>query len=297
MVNNKFFSGRQKIPIEKIPKKSNLQVTFSKRRSGLFKKASELCTLCGVEIALVVFSPANKAFSFGHPEVEPIIDRYLARNLEQLLSVSENRRRNSNNIRIQDLNTHLTQVLDQLEIEKKQGKELDQMLKAGQRQFWWERPIEELGLLELEELRISIGELQREVSKESSKILMDQRGNYGTSQTPSVSPITRHVTSLSTVHPPPHCTPPPNIMQSMALPPAHPACHNILYWLPTYSQHRAPYINPNSTELTHTFQHLGILWLLRYRRNLLSVKKQKEERRSRKRKQDGEEIKQDQLIG
>ncbi|KAK4419870.1 Agamous-like MADS-box protein [Sesamum alatum] len=71
--------GRQKIKIEKIEVKNHLQVTFSKRRSGLFKKASELCTFCGVEIAIIVFSPAGKVLSFGHPNVESIIDRFLAR--------------------------------------------------------------------------------------------------------------------------------------------------------------------------------------------------------------------------
>ncbi|KAF5746121.1 putative Triacylglycerol lipase 2 precursor [Tripterygium wilfordii] len=80
MVMKKQSLGRQKIAIAKIPKKNHLQVTFSKRRAGLFKKASELCTLCGVEIAIIVFSPANKAFSFGHPEVESIMDRFLSRN-------------------------------------------------------------------------------------------------------------------------------------------------------------------------------------------------------------------------
>ncbi|KAG4938908.1 hypothetical protein JHK84_045105 [Glycine max] len=74
----------QKSPkIEKIPKKSPLQVTFSKRCLGPFKKASELCTLCEVEIAIMVFSPPNKAFSFGHLEVESLIDRYTTQNSPQ----------------------------------------------------------------------------------------------------------------------------------------------------------------------------------------------------------------------
>ena len=53
--------GRQKVPIVKMETMSHLQVTFSKRRNGLFKKASELCTLTEAEIALVVFSPGQKA--------------------------------------------------------------------------------------------------------------------------------------------------------------------------------------------------------------------------------------------
>ncbi|KAH7840309.1 hypothetical protein Vadar_015431 [Vaccinium darrowii] len=53
------------------------QVTFSKCQFGLFKKASELCTLSGCEIALVVFSPSGKPFSFGHHSVNTIVQWYL----------------------------------------------------------------------------------------------------------------------------------------------------------------------------------------------------------------------------
>ncbi|XP_019434340.1 PREDICTED: agamous-like MADS-box protein AGL61 [Lupinus angustifolius] len=59
-----------------IAKDNNLQVTFSKRRTGLFKKASELCTLCDAKIGLVVFSPTNKDFSFGDPSIDAVIDYY-----------------------------------------------------------------------------------------------------------------------------------------------------------------------------------------------------------------------------
>ncbi|WMV55643.1 hypothetical protein MTR67_049028 [Solanum verrucosum] len=43
---------------------SNLQVTFSKQRDGVFKKATELSTLCGVDVVVVVFSPSNKPYSW-----------------------------------------------------------------------------------------------------------------------------------------------------------------------------------------------------------------------------------------
>jgi hypothetical protein len=68
--------GRQKIEIRRIESEEARQVCFSKRRAGLFKKASELVVLCGAEVAAVVFSPAGKAFSFGHPSVEAILDRF-----------------------------------------------------------------------------------------------------------------------------------------------------------------------------------------------------------------------------
>ncbi|KAI4298284.1 hypothetical protein L6164_031861 [Bauhinia variegata] len=176
MAKGKSSSGRQRIPIEKIPKKSHLQVTFSKRRSGLFKKASELCTLCGVEIAIIVFSPADKAFSFGHPEVESIIDRFLTRN-SPLDSVADHQlveaHRNAN---IRDLNAQLTQLVNQLETERKRGEELDQVRRVRQRECWWESPIEELGLNELQQLKFSMEELKNNVAKQANKVLMDQTG-------------------------------------------------------------------------------------------------------------------------
>ncbi|CAA7393833.1 unnamed protein product [Spirodela intermedia] len=70
--------GRRRIPLQKISNGDARMVSFSKRRSGLFKKAAELAILCGAEIAAVVFSPAGKPFSFGHPSVEAIADRLLA---------------------------------------------------------------------------------------------------------------------------------------------------------------------------------------------------------------------------
>jgi hypothetical protein len=56
---------RKKIQIKKIENTTERQVTFSKRRRGLFKKALELSTLCGAEIALIVFSATGKLFHYA----------------------------------------------------------------------------------------------------------------------------------------------------------------------------------------------------------------------------------------
>lgn len=56
---------RQKIQIKKIDNLTARQVTFSKRRRGLFKKAQELSTLCDAEVALIVFSATGKLFEFS----------------------------------------------------------------------------------------------------------------------------------------------------------------------------------------------------------------------------------------
>ncbi|KAL8460881.1 hypothetical protein ACS0TY_031600 [Phlomoides rotata] len=69
--------GRRRIEIKKIEKRSNLQVTFTKRRTGLFKKANELSLLCGAQIVILVQSPGGKIYSFGHPSVENSINCFL----------------------------------------------------------------------------------------------------------------------------------------------------------------------------------------------------------------------------
>ncbi|CBI34005.3 hypothetical protein VitviT2T_004070 [Vitis vinifera] len=68
--------ARQKIQIKKIDNTAARQVTFSKRRRGLFKKAQELSTLCDAEIALIVFSAAGKLFEYSSSSVSQVIERH-----------------------------------------------------------------------------------------------------------------------------------------------------------------------------------------------------------------------------
>ena len=56
---------RRKIQIKKIDNTNARQVTFSKRRKGLFKKPFELSTLCDAEIGLMAFSERGKLFEYA----------------------------------------------------------------------------------------------------------------------------------------------------------------------------------------------------------------------------------------
>ncbi|KAF9671950.1 hypothetical protein SADUNF_Sadunf12G0103700 [Salix dunnii] len=60
--------GRGKVVLERIENKISRQVTFSKRRNGLLKKAFELSLLCDAEVALIIFSSHGKLFEFGSLE-------------------------------------------------------------------------------------------------------------------------------------------------------------------------------------------------------------------------------------
>ncbi|URE32188.1 SRF-type transcription factor (DNA-binding and dimerization domain) [Musa troglodytarum] len=56
---------RGRVELRRIEDRTSRQVCFSKRRSGLFKKAYELSVLCDAEVALLVFSPAGKLYEFS----------------------------------------------------------------------------------------------------------------------------------------------------------------------------------------------------------------------------------------
>ncbi|GJY95923.1 K-box region and MADS-box transcription factor family protein, partial [Tanacetum coccineum] len=54
--------GRRKLEMKRIEDKNSRQVTFSKRRTGLMKKARHLSVLCDVDIAVLVFSARGKLY-------------------------------------------------------------------------------------------------------------------------------------------------------------------------------------------------------------------------------------------
>ncbi|KAI5582754.1 hypothetical protein POPTR_007G113800v4 [Populus trichocarpa] len=163
--------GRQKLEMVKIANESNLMVTFSKRRSGLFKKASEISTLCGAEVAIIVFSPGKKVFSFGHPSVEKVVERYVSGNIPQTsgaFHLIEAHRK----ARISELNMKLTQAQNQLEMEKKRGEELDKLRRASQSQNWWDSPLQELSVAQLEQLKASLLTLKQNLAMQAQQILL-----------------------------------------------------------------------------------------------------------------------------
>ncbi|GER30691.1 MADS box transcription factor [Striga asiatica] len=69
--------GRGKVELKRIENKISRQVTFSKRRSGLLKKANEISVMCDAEVALIVFSNKGKLFDYSsESSMEQIIEKY-----------------------------------------------------------------------------------------------------------------------------------------------------------------------------------------------------------------------------
>jgi MADS-box transcription enhancer factor 2A len=76
--------GRKKIRIERIKDERNRQVTFTKRKNGLMKKAMELSVLCDCDIALVIVNSNNKAFQYSSSAKDGI----MLRRVEGVLAVT-----------------------------------------------------------------------------------------------------------------------------------------------------------------------------------------------------------------
>ncbi|XP_061353776.1 agamous-like MADS-box protein AGL15 [Gastrolobium bilobum] len=68
--------GRGKIEIKRIENANSRQVTFSKRRTGLLKKAQELAILCDAEVAVIIFSNTGKLFEFSSSGMKRTLSRY-----------------------------------------------------------------------------------------------------------------------------------------------------------------------------------------------------------------------------
>uniref|UniRef100_A0A914VA25 MADS-box domain-containing protein n=1 Tax=Plectus sambesii TaxID=2011161 RepID=A0A914VA25_9BILA len=62
--------------ITRIQDERNRQVTFTKRKFGLMKKAYELSVLCDCEIALIIFNSTNKLFQYASTDMDKVLLKY-----------------------------------------------------------------------------------------------------------------------------------------------------------------------------------------------------------------------------
>ncbi|KAF9896738.1 transcription factor of the MADS box, partial [Lobosporangium transversale] len=76
-------AGRRKIKIEYIEDKSRRHITFSKRKSGIMKKAYELSTLTGTQVLLLVVSETGLVYTFTTPKLQPLVTKPEGKNLIQ----------------------------------------------------------------------------------------------------------------------------------------------------------------------------------------------------------------------
>ncbi|KAJ4747341.1 hypothetical protein LUZ62_081746 [Rhynchospora pubera] len=121
--------GRRKIEIKKIENEEARHVCFSKRRIGVFTKASELSTMCGAQVAAIVYSPSVS--TLVDPTREDAINK---------------------------LNKEYMEVCEKLAAEKQKRTMLEERVKevAKAKEFGWLQNIDQLGVDELNQLLASL---------------------------------------------------------------------------------------------------------------------------------------------
>ncbi|KAL7156996.1 hypothetical protein ABFS83_02G047300 [Erythranthe nasuta] len=173
-VVKKTSQGRRKIEIKKIESLSSRQVTFSKRRVGLFKKASELCILSGAQVAIIVHSLGKRVFAFGHPTPDSVIDRFLTG------GAVENCPAAAAAAWAGDYNRDYADVCKELEVEKKRKEFIEASKRAeecyggggGGSGFWWDEAVEGMGLEELEQYAAALDVLMKNVALRADELML-----------------------------------------------------------------------------------------------------------------------------
>ncbi|KAK7283390.1 hypothetical protein RIF29_12874 [Crotalaria pallida] len=119
--------ARGKIQIKRIENTTNRQVTYSKRRNGLFKKANELTVLCDAKVSIIMFSSTGKLHEYISPSTstKQFFDQYqmtvgtdlwsshyenMQENLKKLKDVNRNLRK--------EIRQRVGECLDDLSIEE-----------------------------------------------------------------------------------------------------------------------------------------------------------------------------------
>ncbi|KAL5565436.1 hypothetical protein UlMin_028600 [Ulmus minor] len=135
---------RGKTQMRRIENPTSLQVTFSKRRNGLLKKAFELSVLCDAEVALIIFSPRGKLNEFASGSMQSTIERYRMRTKDG---------QNSNNtvdLNMQQLKNEASCMMKKIEA-----------IEVAKRKLLGEG----LGSCSIEDLQLVEQQLERSVSK------------------------------------------------------------------------------------------------------------------------------------
>ncbi|XP_009605702.1 agamous-like MADS-box protein AGL62 [Nicotiana tomentosiformis] len=176
--------GRRKIEIKPIDNQNSRHVTFSKRRLGLFKKASELCMLSGAEIVILVQSLKQRLFTFGHPNADAIIDRYLTGKSSSSSSTVDQ-------LNVQQNNQYYSQICRELEAEKKKKEiiENSKIVNNNNEGFWWNEPIDDMGIEELEESMGALEELKKKITMRADELSMIN----GSSVVPTTSTVNNNI--------------------------------------------------------------------------------------------------------
>ncbi|KAM3405861.1 hypothetical protein ACQJBY_000093 [Aegilops geniculata] len=166
MKTKKGGTGRKKrYEMKLIEDPAKRQVAFSKRRPTLFGMAGDLSALCGVHVAVVVFSRSARgnAYAFGSPSVDAVLRRYHqsgGQDEDAALAVHGD----NDAAALAALRRELDDTKARVEAEKKRMKKVEanveQAMAARSTALWWQADVEALGAAELPEFETALRRLR-----------------------------------------------------------------------------------------------------------------------------------------
>ncbi|XP_066338542.1 agamous-like MADS-box protein AGL65 isoform X2 [Miscanthus floridulus] len=140
--------GRVKLKIKRLENNSGRQVTYSKRRSGILKKAKELSILCDIDLILLMFSPTGKpTICIGErSNIEEVIAKYVQltpqerakRKLESLEALKKTFKKLDHDVNIHDFLGSGGQTVE--ELSGHLGSLQCQMAEVQKRLSYWSDP-------------------------------------------------------------------------------------------------------------------------------------------------------------
>ncbi|XP_047309849.1 agamous-like MADS-box protein AGL62 [Impatiens glandulifera] len=153
--------GRQKISIKWIENGDKCSVSFSKRKSGVLKKVSELSTMCGIDMALILFFESDKAFSYGNPTLNAILNCFLGVDSQIVFDSASLKIIEEQHISIiQEMEGKRMNDEEMLKLELQRRKTLSLEMINHALGKWWEYPIEKMSLLQIQIRNASMEDLK-----------------------------------------------------------------------------------------------------------------------------------------
>ncbi|KAJ9140470.1 hypothetical protein P3X46_031116 [Hevea brasiliensis] len=174
--------GRVKLKIKRLESTSNRQVTYSKRRNGILKKAKELSVLCDIEIALLMFSPTGRPtlFQGEHRSIEDVIAKFAQltpqerakRKLESLEALRKTFKKLDHDVNVPDFLGARTQTVEELSDQVRLLQA--QLTEIQNRMSYWSNPGKVDSIEHLSQMEDSL--------KESINQIRLQKENFGMCQ-------------------------------------------------------------------------------------------------------------------
>lgn len=168
MESMKRTKGRQSLKLKFVEDKNSRIVAFSKRRNGIFKKASEFAVLTGSDIAIYITNLSGKTYSFAHPNIESVESQFLEQTLlsESILELSQE-------VHVREIIQLLDEVCDNLKDEEQRATIMMDKKDLRAKNVW-EDPIGKLTPDEAEKVKKQLGEWRTIVFN-----ILDQQNQRG----------------------------------------------------------------------------------------------------------------------